>query len=79
MKFSPQVIVPSDVRGVPFSRVLMTELKNRLMFRGGLKKKSPISQESSPIDAWIFWSKREFLFAPRFMTDRTAKDPLIEL
>jgi hypothetical protein len=43
------------------------------------KKKSPISKESSPIDASIFWSKRAFLFAPRFMTERTAECPLIEL
>ncbi len=43
------------------------------------KKKSPILKESSPIDALIFWLKREFLFAPQFMTDRIAEDPVMDL
>jgi hypothetical protein len=46
----------------------------------GLKNKEIADIEgSSPIDAWIFWSKRESLSDPQLMTDRTVEDTHIEL
>jgi len=44
-----------------------------------LKKKSPRSNESSPTDTSIFWSKREYLSVPQFMPDRTVELQIVEI